>query len=83
MHFDERDCGDFRIYGGALDAPGGGYLAAVVVMQVRKLTGEPVAVFRDERLAGGHRFKDARSALVFAMDAGRRAAQESAESIGS
>ncbi|WP_428424095.1 hypothetical protein [Methylibium sp.] len=76
MHFEERDCGDFRIYGGALDAPGSGFLAAVVVMQVRGVRGEPVTVFRDESLSAGHRFKDARSALRFAMEAGRHAVPE-------
>lgn len=76
MHFEERDSGDFRIYGGALDAPGGGFLAAVVVMQMRNVRGDPVTIFRDEHLHGGHRFKDAGTALRFAMDAGRRAVQE-------
>lgn len=82
MHFDERDCGDYRIYGGALDAPGGGYLAAVVVMQVRHIDGGPSAVWRDESLSGGHRFKDAATALRFAMEAGHRAARERMESVG-
>ena len=73
MQFDERDDGDYRIYGGALDAPNGGFLAAVVVMRLRNCPGEAQVVFRDERLSCGHRFAAASDALRHAMDAGRRA----------
>ena len=35
MDLQEREVGDFRIYAGALDAPQGGYTAAVEVHLVR------------------------------------------------
>lgn len=71
MHFAEQRQGDYRIYGGAVESPWGGYLAAVVVM---KEAGEqPALVFREERLAGGHRFAAAVDAVRHAMASGRRA----------
>lgn len=71
MQFSEQQQGDYRIYGGAVESPHGGYLAAVVVM---KLGGEqPALVFRDERLSGGHRFAAANDAVRHAMASGRRA----------
>ena len=69
MHFDEQQQGDYRIYGGAVESPYGGYLAAVVVV---KFNGEPTLVYRDERLAGGHRFAVAQDAVRHAMASGRR-----------
>ncbi|WP_428424318.1 hypothetical protein [Methylibium sp.] len=81
MHSRNGTAADLRIYGGALDAPGGGFLAAVVVMQVRGIQGEVTVVMRDESLSGGYRFKDAAAALRFAMDVGMKAARQSAQPV--
>lgn len=72
MHFQERTEGEYRIYAGALEAPGGeGYIAAVIVNRQRG--GEPRAreAFRDEKLAGGHRWQTAEAALLYAIARGR------------
>lgn len=69
MQFCEQQQGEYRIYGGAVESPHGGYLAAVVVM---KVVGEPALVFRDERLSGGHRFPAANDAVRHAMASGRK-----------
>src|SRR5512145_3486788 len=68
MHFDERDEGDYRIRVGAVQVPGGGYSATAVVKRVRGVP-EPVEVFRDERLSGGHDWDEPERALRFAMQA--------------
>lgn len=67
MVFDECIDGDYRIYAGALEAPRGqGYIAAVVVNRVRGETA-PREAFRDESLAGGHRWPSAGEALRYAL----------------
>ncbi|HSN33069.1 MAG TPA: hypothetical protein VLU41_10330 [Ideonella sp.] len=72
MHFDERDEGDYRIYAGALEAPrGGGYIAAVVVKRVRGAHAGPREAWRDESLAGGHRWLSPQEALRYALDKAR------------
>ena len=68
MHFDERDEGDYRIRAGAVLVPGGGYRATAVVKRVRGVP-EPVEVFRDECLSGGHDWDEPERALRFAMKA--------------
>lgn len=72
MQFAEQRQGDYRIYGGAVESPWGGYLAAVVVMKTM-VGAQPALVFRDERLSGGHRFAAATDAVRHAMASGRRA----------
>lgn len=68
MQFDERTVGDYRIYAGALEAPGGdGYVAAMVV---QRIDGVPREVYRDERVAGGHRWPSADAAIAYAMRLG-------------
>ncbi|HEX7383321.1 MAG TPA: hypothetical protein VF291_03350 [Burkholderiaceae bacterium] len=72
MHFDERDEGDYRIYAGALEAPrGGGYIAAVVVKRIRGARDGPREAWRDESLAGGHRWLSPHEALHYALDKAR------------
>ena len=68
MHFDERDEGDYRIRAGAVLVPGGGYRATAIVKRVRGVA-EPVEVFRDECLSGGHDWDEPERALHFAMKA--------------
>ncbi len=71
MHFEEVDAGDYRIYAGAIERPRSfGYVAAVVVMQVRGKAGRSEA-FRDENLAGGYGWASPAEALRFAVNAGR------------
>jgi hypothetical protein len=68
MHFDERDEGDYKIRVGAISVPGGGFRATAVVKRVRGVA-EPVEVFRDERMSGGHDWDEPERALHFAMQA--------------
>ena len=71
MHFDERDEGDYRIYAGALEAPRGGYIAAVVVKRIRGACGAQREAYRDESLACGHRWPSPQEALLYALDKAR------------
>jgi hypothetical protein len=73
MKFADRIEGDYRIYGGAFEAPESGYLAAVVVLKVR---GVPALVFQDDCLSCGHRFETAEAALRHALERGQRALRE-------
>lgn len=66
MHFDERNEGDYRIYAGALESPGG-YVAAVVVSRWRGIHNPPREAFRDVALSGGHRWDSPVEALSFAL----------------
>lgn len=71
MQFDERADGDYRIYTGAVEGPkGDGYLASVIVRRVRGLPDGPRDAYRDESLAGGHRWLSAHDALLYAMARG-------------
>ena len=71
MHLDERAEGDYQIYTGALEAPtGDGYIGAVVVRRVRGVSGVPRDAYRDENLAGGHRWPSPADALRYAMSKG-------------
>lgn len=65
MHFDEREVGPYRIYAGAIEAPGG-YVAAAVVKQLKGAEGMP-EVFRDEAMSGGHRWARPEEALSYAI----------------
>jgi hypothetical protein len=71
MQLDERDEGDFRIYVGALESKlGDGYIAAVVVSQVRGIERGPRVAFRDDALACGHRWERPDQALSYALGKG-------------
>ena len=73
MIFDDRPEGDYRIYAGALEAPHGhGYLAALVVNRVHGTGGAPREAYRDDSLAGGHRWPCPREALRYALNCARR-----------
>ncbi len=74
MHFDELQAGDFKIYTGAVEAPGG-YRASVVICQVRGVT-PPREVYREENMAGGYIWPSASEALRFAMATGQRMLRE-------
>lgn len=67
MHFDERTEGDYRIHAGALEAPGGGYIAAVVVSRVVGRTHSLREAYRDDCLSCGHRWATAEAALNHAV----------------
>ena len=75
MRFDEDTEGDYRIYAGALEAPGGhGYTAALVVNRERGAAGaahKRQEAFRDESLACGHRWPSSDEAISFALARGR------------
>lgn len=73
MTLQERDVGDFRIYAGALDAPQGGYTAAVEVHLLSRHARGPVVVFSSERLSCGHRFPQADAAIKHAIQVGNQA----------
>lgn len=67
MKFDERDEGPYRIYAGAIEAPQGGWLAAVVVSRRGEPRQASREAYRDSRLAGGHRWPTADDALSYAI----------------
>lgn len=71
MHFDERSMGDYHIYTGAIEAvTGDGYLASVIILRVRGLGSRPRDAYRDESLAGGHRWPSHEAAMSYAMTRG-------------
>lgn len=73
MIFDELEDGDYRIYGGAIEArQGDGYIAALVVDRIRNKLWAKREVFRDDALACGHRWPCASAALSYAMGKGRQ-----------
>lgn len=73
MQFEEFSDGPYRVYAGALEAPGGGgYIAALVVKRIDDDSPHGHEAFRDESLACGYQWKTARDALFYAM---RRARQ--------
>jgi hypothetical protein len=69
MQFDECHEGEYRIFVGALDAPGGrGYTAAVVVNRTQPQPGGlPQVAFRDDSVACGYRWESAEEAIAYAM----------------
>jgi len=72
MRFTEGREGDYRIYAGALEAPGGqGYTAALVLSRVGGEPGRPGEAFRDDHLACGYRWPTADEALHYAMNRAR------------
>ena len=71
MIFDQQDVGDYRIYGGAIEAAtGGGYIATVVVNQVRNSGPTPREVFREDGWIQGTRWRARDAALAYAMRKG-------------
>ena len=76
MQFQQATEGDFQIYAGALEAPqGDGYTAAVIV----SLGGRDA--WRDERMAGGHRWPNAQEALAYAVRYARKVIRHEPESL--
>ena len=78
MKFEEAVEGDCRIFVGALDAPrGDGYIAAVVVQRFERdgAAGGGNEIWRDDNLAGGHRWASAEAALRYAMVKARAVAR--------
>ena len=73
MHFKEVDCGNYRIFAGAIERTRAyGYVAAVVVMRLE--LGRPQhEVFRDENMAGGYGWPSPAEALRHAVREGQRA----------
>ena len=75
MQFAESNEGDYRIYVGALEAPGGGgYIAALVV----RFRGDGLAdlgaaapAYRDDSVACGYRWPSPAEAIAYAMARGR------------
>lgn len=82
MYFDERDEGEYRIHADAIEAPAGGYRAAAVVMRLRGVP-EPIEVFRDEHMSGGHAWDDPEDALHFAVKASIAIIREHVASVHS
>jgi hypothetical protein len=71
MQFHEVDEAGYRIYLGALESPrGDGFTGAVAVQRIAAAAGAPV-LYRDDRLACGHRWPTADDALAFALRRGR------------
>lgn len=76
MRFDEDALGDYRIYAGALEGPqGDGYIAAMIVHRVRGVV-KPREAYRDDRMAGGHRWESAEAALAYALGKARQVIEE-------
>ena len=67
----QRDEGDYCIFCGAIEGTqGDGYIAAVVVNQVRNIKRSTQECFRDNALACGHRWASPEAALSYAMARG-------------
>jgi len=69
MRFETSNEGDYRIYAGAV-AGRDGFIATVVVSRVRG-SDKPREAFRDEELAGGHRWPSPEAARLYALAKGR------------
>ena len=68
MRLDESNEGDYRIYAGAVAGQHGeGCVATVVVNRVRGNIAKPRLAFRDEELAGGHRWPSPEAARLYAL----------------
>ena len=82
MRFNEFQEGEYRVYVGALESPrGDGYTAAVVVNRARCEPGAPREAFRDEQLAGGHRWPTAQAALDYAAQRARELIRKQPERL--
>lgn len=72
MHFSMTDEGSYRIYAGAVCAqPEDGFVAMVVVNRVPGNGGKAREAYRDEMLAGGHRWPSPEAARLYAVAKGR------------
>ncbi len=72
MQFQETREGAYRIYAGALDAPQGGWMAALVVQREQGTGGAQAReAFRDDRLACGYRWATSDEALRYAVQRAR------------
>jgi hypothetical protein len=64
----ESNEGDYRIYAGAVPVQRGeGFVATVIVNRVRGNVGKPQLAYRDEQLAGGHRWPSPEAARLYAV----------------
>ncbi|WP_372526761.1 hypothetical protein [Piscinibacter sp.] len=82
MQYDRLTEGDFRIRAGAAKVPSGnGYIAAVVVTRWRGEADTPREVYRDTRLAGGHRWTTREAAVSYAVSVGREIARTAPERL--
>ena len=72
MHFSMTDEGSYRIYAHAVCARHeDGYVAMVVVDRVQGSGGGAREAYRDEMLAGGHRWPSPEAARLYAVAKGR------------
>jgi hypothetical protein len=79
MYFQELDHGNFRIYAGAMEAPGrSGYIASVVVTQVRGNASVPQELYRADALGAGYCWPSPTKALNYAKEFGLRRANAAA-----
>lgn len=68
MRVAESNEGDYRIYAGAVPGQRGeGFIATVVVNRVRGNIDKPRLAYRDEQLAGGHRWPSPEAARLYAV----------------
>jgi hypothetical protein len=68
MRFATTIEGDYRIYAGAVAGQrGDGFVATVVVNRVRGNIDKPREAYRDEMLAGGHRWPSPEAARLYAV----------------
>lgn len=68
MRFSTTNEGDYRIYAGAVAGQRGeGFVATVVVNRVRGNVDKPREAYRDEMLAGGHRWPSPEAARLYAV----------------
>jgi hypothetical protein len=68
MHYSMTREGSYRILAGAVCAPhGDGFVAVVVVNRLPGNGGEPREAYRDEMLAGGHRWPSPEAACLYAV----------------
>ena len=68
MRFSMTNEGDYRIYAGAVAGQRGeGFVATVIVNRVRGSVDKPREAYRDEMLAGGHRWPSPEAARLYAV----------------
>lgn len=73
MHFQEHEEGGYRIFAGAVESSiDDGYTAAIVVQRKPGASGTAPEAYRDERLAGGHRWASPEEALRYALHEAQR-----------
>ena len=73
MRFSMTNEGDYRIYAGAVAGQRGeGFVATVIVNRVRGTVDKPREAYRDEMLAGGHRWPSPEAARLYAVATARQ-----------